>query len=180
MSGPAAGFVGSFAQAARSPVATQNRFLPLDDQGRERRIGATLADFGVTPKKPRMGKRVFAATSASLSPLTLCTSFITSSHRSLSAPVSNTDGSAPVSHTAGSPLTYTDGGCITPVSNTDGSPVTITDDLSTLHTGFDNMFDRHSSSKNMISRHLYTPCTSHTAPHNTYICSCLEPCSPNM
>ena len=105
---------------------------------------------------------------------------IPSSHRSLSAPVSYTDGSDPVSYTDGSLVSYTDGGCITPVPNTDGSPVTITDDLSTLHGGFDNIFDRHPSSKNMCSRHLYTHCTSHAAPHNTHICSCLRPFSRNL
>ena len=105
--------------------------------------------------------------------------FVRFGRRSLSAPVSYTDGSDLVFYTDGSPVTYTDGGCTTPVSNTDGSPV-LSDDLSTLHVRFDNLFDRHSSSKNMYSRHAYTHCTSHAAPHSTHICSCLEPFSQHL
>ena len=184
MSGPAAGFVGSFAQVPRAPVATQNRFMPLDDQGREHSREVTLADYMIKPKKPRRGRTARPSTCASsgdskavlgiqeqgaiprvpgaptgsdasaawtsrpaisstvtsASPLTLCTSLVPSSCalecRSLSTPVSYTDGSDPVSYTDGSPVTYTDGGCTTPVSNTDGSPV-LSDDIST----FDNIFD---------------------------------------
>ena len=62
MSGPAAGFVGSF---ARAPVATRNRFMPLDDQGREHSREVTLAGYMIEPKKPRRGRTARPSTCAS-------------------------------------------------------------------------------------------------------------------
>ena len=56
--------------------------------------------------------------------------------------------SDPVSYTDGSPVSYTDGSSTFPVSNTD--------DSSTWHGGFENLFDRHSSSESMFGRHLYS------------------------
>ena len=39
-----------------TPVSTQNRFLPLDSDGRGHKTEITLADFGVKPKLPRRGR----------------------------------------------------------------------------------------------------------------------------
>ena len=61
----------------------------------------------------------------------------------------------------------------TPISHTDGST---TCESFTCNGGFENIFDRHSSSsKNMCSRHLCSHGTSHTAPYSTHVCSCLKP-----
>ena len=37
-------------------VSTQNRFLPLDSEGRGHKTEITMADFGVKPKKPKRGR----------------------------------------------------------------------------------------------------------------------------
>ena len=45
----------------RATVPVSNRYLPLDDQGQQRRREITLGDYSAAPKKPRRGKAVFAA-----------------------------------------------------------------------------------------------------------------------
>ena len=38
-----------------TPVSIENCFLPVDSEGRGHKSEITLADFGMTPKKPRRG-----------------------------------------------------------------------------------------------------------------------------
>ena len=63
MTGP----IGGVYSLAPAPVSTKNRFLPLDDQGRERRIGSTLADY-VREPQPRRGTSKPATARAAISP----------------------------------------------------------------------------------------------------------------
>ena len=116
---------------------------------------------------------------------------IPSSHRSLSAPVSYTDGSAPFSNTDGSPITYIDGGCTAPVSNTDDSPITYIDDYPTSHhtvgtetrvdidalrfesQKIDNTYCVLSFGRKKVDE-IYSHSTLHTAPLNMRIHVCLR------
>ena len=63
------GHIGGFHSLAPAPVSIKHRFLLLDDQGRERRIGATLADY-VREPRPRSGRSA-PATAQPLFPCTL-------------------------------------------------------------------------------------------------------------